>query len=257
MGQSIIKFSKNTVTKTSTPELMLIEVEKTRRAYEIGRDCGLFRVPEVLEYDEAAGTAVFERLDIKPVSIAVPWGEKRCTLSKNVGVSLAIIHRELSLPDQMLVPLPSEFSLSHDEVFFHGDLSVDNVCVGNSWPPIVILDWQMTPLYGGQATFGTRYFDILWFINNLINRPSPRFLLGNPVAPVIRVFLESYFQESRLSCNSEMLLKYAIRFFDIEMQRRESQLMQNPMRKARFLWPRGLSIMKNFLKFLETFNPYQ
>jgi hypothetical protein len=71
---------------------MCIEVEKNLRAYEIGRDCGFFRVPEVLEYDEIAGRAVFERLYVKPIRRAVSWEEKWCTRAMNVGVYFVIIH---------------------------------------------------------------------------------------------------------------------------------------------------------------------
>ena len=251
MLHSTMQFGKNTVTKITTPELMCVEVEKTRRAFEIGRDCGLFRVPEVLEHDEASGTAVFERLDVKPVSKAVTWGEQRSTLANCLGTSLAIIHRELTLPAHMRTPLPQEFASPHDEVFLHGDLSVDNVCVSASWPPIVILDWQMTPLYGGQATYGTRYFDLLWFICNLINRPYTRFLFSNPVAPVARAFMESYFQEARLPYDSDKVVKYATRFFDVEMPRIRREIIQKSKGRARLLLPCCRAILREFIESLK------
>ena len=43
---------------------MCIQVEKNLRAYVIGSDCGFFRVPAVLEFDEITGRAVFERLKV-------------------------------------------------------------------------------------------------------------------------------------------------------------------------------------------------
>ena len=49
MRHSTVQFKKNTVIKTTAPDLMRVEVEKNRRAFEIGKDCGLFRVPEVLK----------------------------------------------------------------------------------------------------------------------------------------------------------------------------------------------------------------
>lgn len=256
MRHSTIRFGKNTVTKTTAPDLMRVEVEKTRRAFEIGKDCGLFRVPEVLDYDEAKGVAVFERLDVKPVSKAVPWGEKRSALAKNLGGSLAIIHREMTLPESMLIPLPEEFALPDDEVFLHGDLSVDNVCVGTSWPPIAILDWQMTPLYGGgQATYGTRYFDVLWFISNLISRPYTRFLFSNPVAPVARAFMEFYFHEARLPFNPDKVAMYATRFFDVEMPRMQQEIVQNSKGRARLLLPYSQAILREFIESLKTIAP--
>lgn len=252
MRHSIITIGKNAVTKTAAPELMLVEVEKTRRAHEIGKDCGLFRVPEVLEYDKTTGTAVFERLDVKPVSSAIPWGNDRNALVESLGTSLAIIHRNLILPEDMLVPLPSDFSLPHDEVFLHGDVSVDNVCVGNSWPPLIIIDWQMTPKYGGRATFGTRYFDILWFINNLINRPSNRFIFSNPVSPVIRVFIASYIHEAQLPFNGEEFSKYAKHFFEVVTPKVKQEIFRKSKGRARLLWPFSQSILREFLDSLKT-----
>jgi hypothetical protein len=62
MRHSVVQFGKHTVTKSGAPERMRLEVEKTRRAFEIGLGCGLFRVPEVLDFDESKGVAVFERI---------------------------------------------------------------------------------------------------------------------------------------------------------------------------------------------------
>lgn len=255
MQKSTIKLGKNTVTKTSTPDLMRVEVEKTRRAFEIGRNCGLFRVPEVLDYVEKTGSAVFERLDVKPVSKAVPWGEKRKNLAKILGTSLAIIHQELKLPDDMLVPLPDQFVLPHDEVCLHGDLSVNNVCVGINWPPVAILDWQMTPLFGGHATYGTRYFDIFWFINNLISRPYTRFLFSNPVAPVGTAFIKSYFKQSQISYDSERIVMYAKQFFDVLMQLIRQMIIRDSMGRARLLLPYSEAILKDFIESLKTLEP--
>ncbi len=256
MQKSTIKFGKNTVTKTSAPDLMRIEVEKTRRAFEIGRNCGLFRVPEVLDHDEEAGSAVFERLDVKPVSKTVPWG-KRKNLAKILGDSLAIIHKELKLPDDMLVPLPDQFALPDEEVCLHGDLSVNNVCVGAIWPPVAIIDWQMTPLFGGHATCGTRYFDIFWFINNLISRPYTRFLFSNPVAPVGTAFIKSYFRQSQICYDPDRIVMYAKQFFDVLMPLIRQMIIRDSKGRARLLLPYSEAILKDFIESLKTLEPYK
>lgn len=255
MQKSTIQFGKNTVTKTSAPDLMRVEIEKTHRAYKISRNCGLFRVPEVLDYDEKTGTAVFERLDVKPISKAVPWGEKRKILARTLGASIAMIHQELRLPDDMLVPLPTQFALPHDDVCLHGDLSVDNVCVGDSWPPIVILDWQMTPLFGGNATYGTRYFDIFWFISNLISRPYTRFLFSDPVAPVGTAFIKSYFKHSQICYDPDKIVMYAKQFFDGRMPLIRQMIIRNSKGRARLLLPYSEAILKDFVESLKTLEP--
>ncbi len=249
MRHSSVHIGKNTVTKTALPELMRVEVEKTRRAFKIGKQCGLFRVPEVLDYNEAKGVAVFERLQMKPISQAVPWGDQRIRLVKHLGASLAIIHREMTLPDDMRTPLPQEFFFPHDEVFIHGDLTVDNVCVGDSWPPIVIIDWQLTPLYGGRSTYGTRYFDMLWFIRTLISRFSSRFLFGNPVMPAAKVFFGAYFREAKLDPDFGRIEKYAASFFEVEMLR-----IKQIWGKGRLVLPVKVAILREFIDFLKAAN---
>jgi SAM-dependent methyltransferase len=248
----MIQIGTKTVTKTAPPEKMRVEVEKTRRASKIALDCGLFRVPKVLDFDHANGVAVFERLDVAPVSGSVKWGEPRRKLAKCLGTSLAVIHRELKLPPDMTVPLPPELAFPCQEVFLHGDVSVGNVCVGTSWPPIAIFDWQMTPLYGGEATYGTRYFDILWFINNLINRPFLRFLFENPVQPVIEAFLQAYFDEARCPYEAEKFIPYAERFFEMEMLRIKNAAARGNMGRSRFLLPCSRRILKDLMKSLGT-----
>jgi tRNA A-37 threonylcarbamoyl transferase component Bud32 len=247
-----IQFSRHTVTKTGAPELMRVEVEKTRRAFQIGEECELFRVPEVLDYDEAKGVALFERLDgIEPIRNAVPWGEKYGILAEILGASLARIHGNLKLPSDMLLPLPPELALLQNEVFLHGDFSVYNVCVGKRWPPIVILDWQMTSVHGGRATFGTRYFDLMWFINNLLYRPRIRYLFGNPVASVSRQFLEAYFKTARLEYKADEIASYAKRFFDVKMPLRK----QHSNLRTRFLLPFSHALTKEFIESLSEILP--
>lgn len=232
---------------------MRVEVEKTHRAHEIGRRCGLFRVPEVLEYDAAKGIAVFERLDIRPVSTGARWGKQRESIAHCLGTSLAIVHRELILPFDMKVPLPNEFALSgDDDVFLHGDVTVDNVCIGSSWPPIVILDWQMTPNYGSQATCGTRLFDLFWFISSLIKRPFTRFLFFDPVRPVATAFFESYFREAKCAYDPKKVIRYATQFFDLEIPRIQRYIRQNSWGRARFLFPYGCAILEGFVDSLDT-----
>lgn len=230
---------------------MRIEVEKTRRAREISYATELFRVPRVIEYDEASGTAIFERLDINPMSRAVPWGEKRTRLASCLGASLAVLHRKLTLPDTMRIELPEQFSYPHDEVFLHGDLSVDNVCVEKNYPPIVILDWQMTPVHGGRSTFGTRYFDIMWFISNIITRPYTRFMFTNPAAPVVNSFIDGYFSASELSYDPKKMYTYAKQFFDAEMPRITDDINKKSKGRARLLLPFCRGILREFLGSLD------
>jgi hypothetical protein len=252
MRHSTIEFSEHTVTKTAAPELMQIEVEKTRRAHQIGQDCGLFRVPKVLDHDATKGVAVFERIDdIEPIRTAVPWGERYDTVSETLGAAFAIIHRDLKLPEELHMPLPPEFALSGNEVCLHGDPSVDNVCIDKRSSRIVILDWQMTPLYGGVATIGTRFFDLMWFVNNLLFRPTLRYLFGNPVASPSGRFLESYFRSTKVDYQPEEITSYASRFFSIEANRMKSESRW----RTRVMLPRVHVLTRKFISSLSAITP--
>ncbi len=228
MSKENVKFYRDTIIKTGYPDSMRIEVEKTVRAFKIGQDCGLFRVPKVLDYDESKGEAVLERLhNIQPVRDVIAFGRRNDSLVEAIGTSLAIIHDKLQLPKDMVVHLPPDFSMSGSEVFLHGDLSVNNVCVGPKYPPIVILDWQMTNLHGGRATYGTRYFDLMWFITNLFYLRSRglRYLLSNPTVSLLaKKFVVSYFEGTGFEYDLEELAVYMKLFFEVIFKLRKQEL---------------------------------
>ncbi|HDT14293.1 MAG TPA: hypothetical protein ENO03_08065 [Candidatus Aminicenantes bacterium] len=114
-----IQISAETVVKSGAPSLMRVEVEKTRRAGRIGKTSGLFRVPEVIDYDEARGVAVFERITgIQPLRLVLCRGELDSILVGRIGAALAAVHRELTLPSEMIVPLPPEFVAGGGVSFF-------------------------------------------------------------------------------------------------------------------------------------------
>lgn len=248
MRNSTIRFGKNTATKTADPDLMRVEVEKTRRAYEISRNCGLFRVPEVLEYDEAKGMAVFERIHrIYPVRNVVNGSSQYKSLIEQIGRSLAVIHRNLTLPYDMRIALPPEFNLPGTEVFLHGDFNGINVCVAKCLPSIVILDWQMTSRHGGKATYGSRYFDVIWFVNYMLWTPTIHYLFCDPVSPMARYFLESYFKEAEFSYDAEMFVRYTKCFFETMLPFRK----QHARWRTRYLLPRSRILTQRFIESLE------
>tara|TARA_Y100000031_G_scaffold16921_1_gene17495 strand:- start:1 stop:762 length:762 start_codon:yes stop_codon:yes gene_type:complete len=242
---STILIGKNTVTKTAAPELMRIEVKKTQRAYDIGLDYGLFRVPKVLDYDEVRGVVVLERInEVHPFSTKT----NHCrSVIEQIGHSLAIIHQTLSLPQTMVNPLPTELFLPEEEVFLHGDFNGQNICVDPSSNAITIFDWQMTHRHGGKATYGSRYFDLVWFVNYLLWEPTIGHLLGDPVAPVAKSFLTSYFRNADISYNADALASYANSFFAMKLPMRK----QNATWRTRYLLQRSGVLTQRFIASLE------
>lgn len=239
-----IFIGRNTVTKTASPKLMRVEVEKTRRAFEIGKRSGLFRVPEVYDFDETAGTAVFERLHgIDPVKRVINGPGRHEALMDRIGRVLAVIHDELSLPDDMVVLLPPELDLPGTEVFLHGDFNAANVFVERVSKLIVVLDCQMTSRHGGKATYGSRYFDVIWFVNYLLWSPTWRYLVNDPASPVINAFIETYLREADKSGEKSRLSEYSKRFFSVKRPKREEHASWRQI----LLMPRSDLLTKKFL----------
>lgn len=251
MRHSSIQFEKYTVTKSAEPDLMRIEVEKTRRAFQISRDCGLFRVPEVLDYDDAKGVAVFERIErIQPIQNFIFRTKQVKPLMETLGCALAIIHRRLTLPYEMTITLPPEFDLPGTEVFLHGDFNGYNVCFEPQSSMIVVLDWQMTAIHGGHATYGTRFFDIIWFVNYMIWVPMLRYWLGDAITPAVKLFVKFYFAESGISYDAEMLVRYAKSFVEQQRPYRIKQCVDSY--RARCMFSRSLSRTQKFIESLKS-----
>ena len=192
---------EDTVVKRRDPDQLRVEVEKTRRAWEIAQAGDLFLVPRVLKYNPPGDSAVFERMHgIRSVADPIAFQADCTALLEKVGRSLAVIHQRFRLPDEMKAPLPEELRLTGDtEVFLHGDFNTDNVAVATSDGRLVILDWMTTDVHGHAATYGTRYFDLAWFINGMFYLPTFRYLLARPEPPRARVFLKAYFDAAGLA----------------------------------------------------------
>ena len=225
--KACVTIKDDVVIKIADPKLMRIEVEKTVRAHQIGQTSGLFRVPKVLDYDDAAGRATFELiLDTKKLRSAITSEAASLPLMKMAAEALAIVHKDLTLPENMKVVLPDEYHLPGNEVFIHGDFGLGNVCVSADSRNLVIFDWQATQKLNVTATYGTRYFDVMWFIYNLFHRPvgSERYRIAAPAAPLARVFLAHYLETSNYSGDYDQIRSYMRRFTSAKLAARGSWL---------------------------------
>lgn len=165
-----MEFVGDIARKTGTPSLLAVEAAKTERAGRIGKESGLFYVPKVVRFDQDAGILEFERLrgSSTLLELAVRKDARTLELSEQAGRALAVIHDRLTLPDEMKEPLPAEWMDAADEnVFIHGDFTLRNVCFHEHSGQLVILDWSGAPLLGRTPTYGSRLFDMIWFVNYL------------------------------------------------------------------------------------------
>lgn len=199
---------------------MRIEVEKTLRAHEIAKKTDLFYTPKVLNYNDTTGCIKFERLDhIRKMRSVITSMEIDDSIIRSLGFSLAAIHNELTLPDDMVLPLPQEYSQSGNQVFIHGDFNLGNIFLDMDNKRIIIMDWQSTYKVGEPATYDTRYFDLMWFIYNLFYRPlnHPRYRSGIPAASMAELFLYSYFKRADCEYDHKSFSAYMKKFFNTKV----------------------------------------
>lgn len=247
-----VRLTEEQVIKKADPQLMRVEVEKTRRGGEIGKRSGLFRVPEVIQYQEATGTAVYERLhDIVSIRKLLNKGALTDQIMELAGRSLAIIHRELTLPEHMRAELPAEFaSTVAPHVYLHGDYNGENICWDTQASALVILDWQTTGRHGGSATYGPAYFDLIWFANHMLWTPSVSYLIRDYVTQPARRFIAAYFQEAQLPYDRSFA-EYAVQFFKTKQPGRR----QHRRGMRHWLRPRSESLTESFSNSLWNWNP--
>jgi Ser/Thr protein kinase RdoA (MazF antagonist) len=232
----VVQVRDDAIVKKAEPERMRLEVEKTRRAYEIGKATGLFRAPRVLQFDEAAGQAEFERLPgLRSAADVFAAGGSGHRLALRAGEVLAAIHRDLTLPDDMVRLLPPELRLpAARRVFLHGDFTVDNVCE-NPDGGVAIIDWQTSDWCGGDATYGTPCFDVAWFVASLFGTRMHRYWGRRSPEHCARLFLSGYLGAASTRVDRKELRDYLnrvsrfVRAFRRDRWRPKSRLGLLPM----------------------------
>lgn len=190
-----MEFVGETVRKTGRPDLLAVEAAKTRQAFEIGKSSGLFYVPRVLRFDAQAGMLELERVEglVRLIEMGVRKDKQLGELLKKAGQALAVIHKQLVLPDEMKHELPLEWmGGSGDNVFIHGDFDLSNVCFQERLGRLVILDWSAAPLLRRTPVFGSRYFDILWFVSDAFSSAPNRGLFSWDAEGIADAFIEGY-----------------------------------------------------------------
>ena len=205
--KSLIEFSADSVRKVGDASLLAVEATKTALAGEIGKESGLFYAPRVLDFDRDKGVLELERLNglVTLLQMAIDKDARLLESMDRAGRALAVIHEQLVLPDKIKYKLPSEWMASDlssptadsdQNVFIHGDFASVNVCLHEASGRLVILDWSAAPIVGRTPTFGSRYFDILWFVACVFRgAPGMRFLSWDAKG-MADVFLRGYTKRS-------------------------------------------------------------
>ena len=190
-----MEFISTIARKIGNPFILAIESTKSILAHEIGKNSGLFYVPRVLNFDSKAGILDFERIEglICLQELVIAEDRRLFSLLRKIGQGVAIIHEQLTLPNEMKHEFPPEWvESSGKNVFLHADLSCRNVCYQEQTETLVILDWSGAPLIGRMLTYGSRFFDILWFIGCFFRGTHKRKNSDFSAETMANIFLKSY-----------------------------------------------------------------
>lgn len=185
----------NIARKTGETNVLALETAKASRAFDIGRESGLFYVPRVVNFNPQTGQLEFEWLSglVTLLDLAIRKDKRLPDLLRKAGKALAVIHRDLALPEEMKHQLPPEWMDSEeDNVFIHGDFAFINVCFRRPPDELVILDFSAAPIVDRTPTFGSRYFDILLFISSLFHGAPLRRAFNWNAKTMAEAFLRGY-----------------------------------------------------------------
>ncbi len=189
-----------------------IEAEKSKQGYEIGIKTNLFRAPKVLNVHYDQGQIDFERINgLVTIREYVHDKHGLNELFDSVGRSLAFIHNELKLPDEMKKNMPKEYlySLGSKGVFLHGDFNSINIQIVQETGELVILDWAMSHIFDHAATVGPLYFDLFYFIHTMFfgRYFSSEFKMIKNREEYLKKFLDGYFSISKHDYDADELQK--------------------------------------------------
>ncbi len=180
MISAFVNIRDGLVYKRGEPSVLEMEALRMELAATIGEQSGLFSVPKLVLLDLPRGTLITEFVpqlkNLREIALQKELGSKE--IFAHAGRALATVHRKLQLPPDKIVPLPDYLrSAVEDEVALHGDFCWSNVCWEANESRIVLLDWASAPSLGCIATYGSRYFDLLWFSWSLFFWTPPGWLL--------------------------------------------------------------------------------
>jgi hypothetical protein len=247
-----MEFVGNVARKTGEPSLLAVEAAKTQAARQIGESSGLFYVPKVVRFDVEAGMLEFERLEglATLLDLAVARDSRAGELIRRAGMALAAVHEKLVLPGEMKHDLPGDWTDGGGEdVFIHGDFACINVCFHQPSGRLVIIDWSAAPLMGRMPTFGSRYFDILWFATSVFRGAPWRRLFSWDAEGMLREFLAGYSDVS--ACRADKFREYAPRI--CRLYKRQTWLVarrRTPIKAAAYMCPRALMYIR-FRRFVK------
>jgi tRNA A-37 threonylcarbamoyl transferase component Bud32 len=205
-----------------------LEREKGLLARAIGLKTARYQVPRVVRLDTDQGVIEFERVPhLKTLRQLVVAGDPRLPQVFNqAGGALAAIHDALELPDHLRTALPPEWMDPDTNACLHGDFTPDNVCIREPDATLVIVDWSTAPLLDSLGTYGSFYFDVLWFLHFLFQCTPPG--LYDLREKLADAFLRGYGTATRRELNAVQFDDFRRRFRPLQDRRVRMQTGLRP-----------------------------
>lgn len=190
-----MEFLDGVARKSGPRHVLELEHVKSSIARTIGEDTRMFYVPEVVNRDPQRGIIEFERIvHLRTIQDLATRNDNRLLrIIERAGSSLAIIHDRLALQDDLRVMLPREWcDRPEDNVFIHGDYTCANVCYDEESDRLVIVDWSPAAHLKHTGSFGSKYFDILWFAASVYHSMPLKCVASWNSQAMVKAFLVGY-----------------------------------------------------------------
>lgn len=207
ISKRAVSVEGDTVVKIQEPGASRRERLRTQAGREVGRQTGLFIVPEVVAYDDSRGEIVFERLHLTGIRQLLSDSSRSMDLVGSAAWVLAAIHRQMELSDGARTSYPDKISIGskRESVPLHGDFGMRNIFCTPDSDRIVVIDWANADWIGIDADCGAPEIDIAVFLISLFHR---RMLGPWPISrrhEVARHFLRTYASASPHGLDLETL----------------------------------------------------
>ena len=149
------------VVKVQEPGASRRERLRTLVGQKVGRQTGLFVVPEIVSFDDSRGEIVFERLRMTVLREVAADPSRSMELVGRAAEILAAIHRHVE---------SSDGATSTWAVPLHGDFGLRNLFHLHESDRIVVIDWANADWLGIDADFGAPEIDVATFLVSLFFR---------------------------------------------------------------------------------------
>lgn len=188
----------DTVIKIQEPGASRRERLRTQAGTAVGRQTGLFAVPEILSFDDSRGEIVFQRMPLTGIRQLLSDETRSMDLVGRAAGVLASIHRQMEPSDEPRASYPDEVDAApeREPVPLHGDFGMRNIFCLTDSDRLVVIDWANADWIGVDSELGAPEIDVAVFLISLFNR---RVFGPWPVSrrhEVARHFLRTYATES-------------------------------------------------------------